>query len=143
VTPRTMFFYHALACIYAFSKFPPRASCALVCTAHTPNTSKSAYCCNSSLSLDISSVFVIILTHLDPSRAVYVIYAWKGRLLTLVISKSAIFSSSFTFFMRYSKVTSVSSFTLPSSRAKIVLSSLRLRASWFLNSRPLCSFTLS
>lgn len=58
-------------------------------------------------------------------------------------SKSSILSKSLSFFNLYSKVISVSSFTLPKSLASIVLSPLRFYGSSFLNWRPLCIFTFN
>lgn len=59
-----------------------------------------------------------------------------------VRSISSILTNSFIGFNLYSKVISVSSVTLPSYLTSAVLSSDKLATSSFLNSNPLCNFTL-
>jgi hypothetical protein len=77
--------------------------------------------------------------HLLPSRAVYVIYVWKGKNLMVVRSISSIFASSDTFLRVYSKVISVSAVTFPTSLVSKERSSERLIGFSFLNYKPLWS----
>lgn len=61
----------------------------------------------------IAYFLVMTLRHLEPSKAVYTICVWKGKLVTFVISISSISSRTSSGFSPYSNVKILSTVTLP------------------------------